>query len=114
MKILQAKKKKAGIGAKLNEANFHTLFYLMIGAGGYPAEMELLTCEGRIDLKVETKDKIYIMEFKCNQSAEKGISQIKEKRYYEPFLGKGKEIILLGINFSTETRNIKEYKAEFI
>jgi len=99
-------------GAKLNEANFHSLFYLMIGAGGYPAEMELLTCEGRIDIKVETKDKIYIIEFKCNQSAEKAISQIKEKRYYEPFLGKGKEIILLGINFSTEKRNIEDYMTE--
>jgi len=63
-------------GARLNEANFHTLFYLMIGAGGYPAEMELLTYEGRIDLKVEIEDKIYIMEFKCNQSAEKAIEQI--------------------------------------
>jgi len=101
-------------GAKLNEANFHTLFYLMIGAGGYPAEMELLTCEGRIDLKVETKDKIYIMEFKCNQSAEKAIEQIKEKKYYEPFISSGKEIILLGINFSTETRNISDYNIETI
>ncbi len=98
------------VGSKLNEANFHTIFYLMVNAGGTPAEMELLTCEGRIDMVVETKDRIYIMEFKCNQSAEKAIEQIKEKNYAEKYKNKGKEIILLGINFDTKKRNIADWK----
>jgi len=29
------------VGAKLNEANFHTLFYLMVNAEGTPADMEV-------------------------------------------------------------------------
>ncbi len=99
-------------GAQLNEANFHTLFYLMIGAGGYPADMEVLTSEGRIDLKVKTEGKIFIMEFKCNQNADKAIEQIKEKKYFEPFLCQNKEIILIGINFDTDKRNISEYRYE--
>ncbi len=98
------------VGSKLNEANFHTIFYLMVNAGGTPAEMELLTCEGRIDMVVETKDRIYIMEFKCNQSAEKAIEQMKEKNYAEKYKNKGKEIILLGINFDTKKRNIADWK----
>ena len=80
-------------------------------AGFTPADMEFLTCEGRIDILVETKDKIYIMEFKCNQSAEKAIEQIKNKNYAEKFLGKGKKTILIGINFDTEKRNITEWKS---
>ncbi len=100
------------VGSEINEANFHTLFYLMVNAGGTPADMELLTCEGRIDMVVETKDKVYIMEFKCNQSAEKAIEQIKEKNYYLTYKNKGKEIILLGINFSTEKRNVENWKFE--
>ena len=67
------------VGSKINEANFHTLFYLMVNAGGTPADIELLTSDGRIDMVVKLKDKIYIMEFKCNQSAEKAINQIKDK-----------------------------------
>ncbi len=101
-------------GARLIEPNFHTLFYLIIGAGGYPAEMEVLTCDGRIDLKVEVRDKIYIIEFKCNQSSEKALEQIKEKKYFEPYIGRDKEIILIGIDFDTEKRNISEYKFEKI
>ncbi len=50
------------------------------------------------------------MEFKCNQSAEKAIEQIKEKNYAEKFKNKGKEIILLGINFDTKKRNIADWK----
>ena len=100
------------IGARLNEATFHSLFYLMVNAGGTPADIELLTSSGRIDMVVEYRDRVYIMEFECNQSAERAIEQIKEKEYYRPFLGKGKEIILLGINFDTESRNIKEWKWE--
>ena len=96
------------VGARLNEATFHSLFYLMVNAGGTPADMELLTSRGRIDMVVEYRDRVYIIEFKCNQSAEKAIGHIKEKEYYRPFLGKGKEVVLLGNNFDTESRNIKE------
>ena len=102
------------VGSKINEANFHTLFYLMVNAGGSPADMELLTSEGRIDMMVKLKDKIYIMEFKCNQSADKAIEQIKRKDYISKFKFQGVELYILGINFDTEKRNISEYKFETI
>ena len=102
------------VGSKLNEANFHTLFYLMVNAGGTPADMELLTCDGRIDMVVELKDKVYIMEFKCNQSAEKAIDQIKKKNYAQKFLDSGKKIILIGINFDKKQRNIADWKSEIL
>lgn len=46
---------------------------------------ELLTSEGRIDMLVETEENIFIIEFKCNQSAEKAIQQIKEKNYADKY-----------------------------
>jgi len=102
------------VGSRLNEANFHTIFYLMVNAGGTPGDMELLTSEGRIDMVVELKDKIYIMEFKCNQSAKEAVEQIKRKNYASKYLNKGKIIYLLGINFDTQKRNIEEWKYEII
>jgi ATP-dependent exoDNAse (exonuclease V) beta subunit len=86
----------------------------MVNAGGSPADIELLTSEGRIDMVVKLKDKIYIMEFKCNQSADKAIEQIKEKDYISRFKFQGVELYILGINFDTEKRNISEYKYEII
>ncbi|MCP4352668.1 MAG: ATP-binding protein [Desulfobacterales bacterium] len=95
-----------------DEAYFHTLFYLMISASGTDVGTEVLTCRGRIDLVAEFADKIYIMEFKCNQSAEAAIKQIREKGYAEKYKQSSKKIILTGINFSTEKRIPTEWKTE--
>ncbi|MEA3340067.1 MAG: PD-(D/E)XK nuclease domain-containing protein, partial [Chloroflexota bacterium] len=54
----------------------------------------------------------YIIEFKCNQSAEAGIRQIHDQGYVEKYRQSGKEIILMGINFSTEKRNLEGWQVE--
>ncbi len=95
---------------KRDEAYFHTLFYFMVCASGVNAFSEVLTCDGRIDLVMEFTDKIFIIEFKCNQSAESGIRQIREKGYDQKFKQSGKKIILMGINFDTEKRNVADWK----
>ncbi|MCP4348399.1 MAG: AAA family ATPase [Desulfobacterales bacterium] len=97
---------------KRDEAYFHTVFYLMVCASGVDARSEVLTCDGRIDLVIEFPDKIFITEFKCNQSAEAGISQIREKGYDQKYKQSGKKLILMGINFDTEKRNVAEWKTE--
>ncbi|WP_028573213.1 ATP-binding protein [Desulfonatronum lacustre] len=97
---------------KRDEAYFHTVFYLMVSASGVDARSEVLTCDGRIDLVVHVGRRIYIIEFKCNQSADAALAQIKDKGYAQAYRGLGKQIILLGINFDTRKRNVSEWKAE--
>ena len=99
-------------GVRLNEGGFHALFYMALSAGSVPAKSQALNSNGRIDMLVETKNKVYIFEFKCNQSAEKALSQIKDKRYHQQFLSSGKEIYLVGINFDEKSRNLAEYVVE--
>ena len=70
--------------------------------------------KGRVDCVIRSPKDIYIIEFKFNQSAIVAIEQIKEKKYYEPYLTCGKAIHLLGINFSTEQKNILEWKDEIL
>lgn len=98
--------------SKRDEAYFHTVFYLMVSASGVDARSEVLTYKGRIDLMMEFSDKLYIIEFKCNQSARAGIRQIREKGYADPYRQSGKKIILMGINFDTEKRNVSEWLIE--
>ncbi len=96
----------------INELYFHMMFYLIISASGVGITSEILTAKGRIDALIETRDRYYIIEFKCDQDSSKAIQQIKEKKYYEPYKYRGKEIVLIGINFSTEDKNISDYKIE--
>lgn len=100
------------LNSKRDETYFHTIFYLMISAAGIDSEIEVLTSKGRIDLVMEFQGLLYIIEFKCNQSAKSGIGQIKEKKYYEKYLSSGKEIYLMGINFSTDQKNVTEWEIE--
>ena len=82
-----------------------------IGVGVTP---EVRTNEGRIDAVMETPDHVYVMEFKRDKSAAEALTQIKEKKYYERFLGSGKKITLVGVNFDSEKRTIAEYLVEHI
>jgi hypothetical protein len=40
------------------------------------------------------------------------LKQIKDKKYYEKYLSKGKDIVLMGIGFDAENRNIGNYIIE--
>jgi hypothetical protein len=95
--------------SKRDEAYFHTLFYLMVSASGVNARSEVMSSEGRIDLVMEFSDKVYIIEFKCNQSAKTALKQIRDKRYADMFKQTGKKIILIGIDFDSEKRNVAEW-----
>jgi hypothetical protein len=84
----------------------------MVCASGVNARSEVLTCDGRIDLVMEFSDKLYIIEFKCNQSAQAALDQIREKGYADPYQGSGKKVILMGINFDTKKRNLSDWQVE--
>ncbi len=98
--------------ARRDEGYFHTLFYLMIRGSGLNPQTEVLTSRGRIDLLMEFTDKVFIVEFKCDQNADKAIAQIKRQGYAERYQDKKKKVLLLGIDFGTEERNIKEWRVE--
>ncbi|WP_461833334.1 PD-(D/E)XK nuclease domain-containing protein [Desulfothermus sp.] len=49
----------------------------------------------------------YIFEFKVRD--EDPLKQIKEKRYYEKYSGKRKEVVIIGIVFDEKKRNIKKF-----
>ncbi len=69
-----------------------------------------LTIRGRIDAVVKTKNSIFIIEFKINQSAEKAIKQIKDKKYALRYSDDKCPIYLFGINFNTYKKEIEDWK----
>lgn len=91
------------------ESYYHTIIYLIITLIGIRINVEVYTNKGRIDAVIETNEKVYIMEFKMN-SVIQAIKQIETKKYYEKYLSSGKEILLIGVSFDKEERNIKDWK----
>lgn len=98
--------------AHQDEAYYHTIFYLMLSASGVLVLTEVLTSKGRTDIAVEYPDKVYVIELKCNQGADKAIAQIKEKKYADKYRASGRAIYLVGINFDTSVREVTDWKME--
>ncbi len=90
----------------LKEKDYHTLIQFILSVLSVNAQSETITNNGRIDLVLETKNNIYIFEFKVNQSAEIALQQIKDKKYYQKFLDKNKKIVLVGLNFNNLDNNL--------
>ena len=82
----------------------------MLSASGVEADSEVLTSKGRIELAMEFPDIVYILEFKCKQNAEAAIKQIQDKGYTDKYRPKDTQIVLIGINFDLESRNVSEWK----
>lgn len=92
------------------EAFFHAILHLSFSGIGLFVQSEVSTAKGRVDTVVHTRDCIYVMEFKLDGSAQSALQQIREKRYGSPFLDQGKEVIALGVNFSSVERAVAEWE----
>ena len=92
------------------EGYYSSVVFVYLSALGYEVIPEDTTSRGRIDLTLKLDDKIVIIEFKVDTD-ESPIKQIKEKKYYEKYLGENKAIYLVGINFDSRKRNIAKYEA---
>ena len=92
-----------------HEKYYQTLFYLTFTLLGFRISTEVKTNLGRIDAVIESKS-IYIFEFKFSGTKEEALAQIRNKKYYEKYLNKGKDIYLVGAEF--KDRNIGDYAAE--
>ncbi len=98
------------------ENNYQIAFYTALMFLGFDeVRAEERTNMGRIDIAVRVrKGLVYIIELKLDESGDKALSQIKEKRYYEKYTSEGCRVHLLGINFSSKERNISDWKEEII
>lgn len=89
------------------EAYYHSLLQLLCTILGANNHAELKTSKGIIDLIIETDNYIYLLEFKFNATTEKALKQILDKKYYEPFLNSGKQIIPVGIAFTSDDKELR-------
>lgn len=93
------------------EALFHAVLHLTFSGIGLYTQSEVSTAKGRVDTLVHTEDRIYVIEFKLDASAESALAQIRERRYGNAFMGQDKEVIALGIRFDSTEKEITEWRA---
>ena len=103
--------------SKRYEQPYQLIMHMFFVAAGCRVVAELPTKLGRIDNSMEIGKHIYLFELKVDKSADEAISQIQEKKYGDIFkeeMKKGKILHLIGIDFSSEERTIRNYREEVI
>jgi len=92
------------------ENYYHTAVHLIFTMLGFNCRSEVRIAAGRIDSLVETKNFVYCFEFKLDKSADAALAQIDTKEYMLPWVGSGKKLFKVGVDFNREERNIGEWK----
>jgi hypothetical protein len=96
--------------AAKTEAHYHIIFYFFFRMLSNEVYAEIRNATGASDITIKTPKRIYIVEIKIDSSAEAALQQIEEKGYATPYLADGREVVKLGINFSTATRTVSDWK----
>ena len=94
------------------ELHYHNVLFIVFRLAGLYTQVEYHTSRGRIDMVVQTADYVYVMEFKLNGSAEQALQQIEERQYALPFAADSRKVFRIGVNFSSDTRNIDRWIVE--
>jgi hypothetical protein len=92
------------------EAYYHRLLFIVFSLLHNGVRAQVRQAVGMPDIVVTTRQYIYIIEVKLDSTPEAALRQIEEKQYAAPYLTEGKEIVKLGVSFSSETRSIGEWK----
>ena len=94
------------------ELYFQNFLYTFFRLLGLYVEVERANSYGRTDMIVKTPNHIYIFEFKLDKTADIALQQIKDKGYAHPFAADKRQLYLIGVNFSSETRCVNDWKIQ--
>ena len=92
------------------EKNFQYAMYIIMELLGEYVQAERSTSNGRIDLLLQTRDYIYIVELKIDSTADAALRQIEDKGYAKPFVNDPRKLFRIGVSFSTADRRIGDWK----
>lgn len=91
---------------------FENNLFLIFCILGMDAATEWRTSRGRIDILLKTPNYIYVIELKLDKTPREALEQIDAKKYTLPFQSDGREVIKIGMNFSSSSRNIEDFEID--
>ncbi len=93
------------------EGYYAAVAYAYLASLGFQLIPEDTTNKGRVDLTIILPGKVYVIEFKVDQPG-KALRQIKKKGYHEKYLDGRRDVHIVGIDFDSSEKNIKEFEWE--
>jgi hypothetical protein len=88
------------------EAYYHKVFYILVAMLNNGVSGQVRQAMGVPDIVIGTNRYIYVIELKINSTPQVALRQLEEMHYALPFAMDGRELVKLGVNFSTQSRTI--------
>ena len=95
------------------EGFYASVFYSYFAALGFDIVVEESTSSGRLDMAVRFEGRaVYVFEFKVAEQAGEGaaMAQLVERRYADKYRAPGVDVHLVGVEFSSESRNVVAFE----
>ena len=92
------------------ERYYQNVLFIVCRLMGLYVQAEYHTSYGRADMILQTKDYIYIFEFKLDGSVEEALQQIESQGYARPFEMDRRKLVKIGVNFDSRTRSMDKWK----
>ena len=102
------------IFSRAQEHTYHGLLLSLLRGMSLEVSAEVSNNFGRLDLLIQMPKTTYIIELKLDRTPEEGLKQIISTEYDKPYLGQGKSIARIGLNFSSNKRNIDTWQGELL
>ena len=96
------------------EGPYQALFLTFLELSEIHTQSEIATNKGRIDVLCQLSNMFYIFELKVDQRADKAMEQILDQEYSQLCRHQGKQIVVMGVNFSSKKRNIDTWQGELL
>ncbi len=97
---------------KDQEKFFHAIIHLIFTMVGSDPRSELHAHVGRMDMVLATSDRLFLFEFKLNETAKSALKSIKDRNYADHLRHFNKPITGVGVVFSVKTKGIADWDKE--
>ncbi len=105
--------RRRGGERKEQEKDFHYTFFLIMRlVSSFLVYTEKRQSQGRVDCVIETKNYIYIFEFKLDGTAVEALQQINDKGYAKEYITDKRQLYKIGCAFSSKTGTIYDWRVE--
>ncbi len=95
----------------VQEFSYERVLYTLLASQGVEVVSEDRQSNGRADVVSKHKKGIYIFELKVDEPVDRAFTQIREKKYAEPYVADGRPIWLIALSFDSKTRRLVDCAA---
>ena len=103
--------RKEWMAKKTREDFYKLLMYVVFSLLNSKVNTEVKSIKGRADVVVKTKDNIFVLELKVDDSVDNALVQIDSTGYAIPYEADGRRVTKCGVSISSEARTITHWRA---